>query len=208
MPTTGVHGFWSSRSEDLLETLSRCILCGMCREDWTSWIPARDRVNKHIREKVLDSEGNLPAGTILYHGSLDPNLQFTKNRHTFFGIDAFISIWYALELRNGLCFPKRRKIGYLYEFELTKPLNQIVVLQALSDHPGYGGKTKDLPTIHPQAIYHGNFDAHELGIEVTINVKQNPECLRLLKRYIIDLDLLNANCTKTRYEFDPTTALH
>jgi len=207
-PRTNPYEFLSSEEGDECESFSRFIFCNTWRDDWPSWIPARDRVNKHIAENVLDPYGNLPSGTILYHGSLDPDLQFTKSRHTFFGIDAFISIWYTLELRDHLWFPKRQKVGYLYEFELIKPLKEMIFLKKLCEHPGFGHWRSDPPKIHPQVVYHGvPSDPGELGIEVTLNIIEHPDSLRLRRRYTVDLEKLGANRKKTRYEFDPTSAV-
>ena len=207
-PTTNPYQLVSFDQGDECESISRCIFCNLWRDDWTKWVPARDRVNQYIKDSILDNQGNLPAGTVLYHGSLDPDLRFTENRNTFFGIDSFISIWYTLELRDKLWFPKRQKVGYLYEFELTKSLNQVVFLQKLVDHPGFGHWSTDPPKIHPQVVYHGvPSDAYELGVEVTINLKQHPGAIRLRQKYTVDLEMLHSNRKKTRENFDPTSAV-
>ena len=50
---------------------------------------------------MLDPDGNIKAGTRLFHGSLDPNFDLFSlrdvNRPVFFGLDPYIAIWYVYE---------------------------------------------------------------------------------------------------------------
>ena len=57
-----------------------------------------------LASKLYKDKSSLPKETILFHGStvIDPvkNLTLT-NRPFFFGLDAFIAIWYISELAGG-----------------------------------------------------------------------------------------------------------
>ena len=92
------------------------------------WRGPRDAVLAHIRTSVI-RDGVLPAGTKLYHGSLDPHLDFSKDRITFFGLDVVISLWYILEMHLW-----KRKVfqGTLYEFVTTRDI-PVKVLTIITD---------------------------------------------------------------------------
>ena len=98
------------------------------------WQECINAVNYYILTTILVNDC-LPVGTILYHGSLDSNLDFYNYPKLFFGIDVVISLWYILELRIKQLIVDKSKddkekikelmldnIGTLYEFVIIKPI--------------------------------------------------------------------------------------
>jgi hypothetical protein len=154
-------------------------------KEWQSCI---DALNHHIVKNVIVNDC-LPVGTVLYHGSLDSNLDFYKYPKLFFGIDVVISLWYILELRiKQLMLDNSKdnkeklkelhvmsKIGTLYEFVVIKPIPvhflYDLYVNANKDATCKSGLTA---CIHPQIAFHGNPGdttvPYDIGIEVSLRI--------------------------------------
>lgn len=182
-------------------------------------------VNKQLINNLLVNEKNISTftikkGTVLYHGSLDPNMQFTRNTITFFSIDKNISIWYLLEMSllkmsfiNRLLYNKH-EIGYLYKYEilydidiqLVRDINEnakngMGLYNFIYNTTGYEidalnfSKYKNVITLHPQIILRGieKQDKYELSSEITIPIYMYPNLLKLLNVSEININYLYEN---------------
>jgi hypothetical protein len=175
----------------------------------SSWkIPYQETVN-YIEEKF--KEGVIPIGTILYHGSLESDLNFNalkKDRITFFGLDFIISIWYTLELQRSY---RNLKEGTLYEFKVIEPI-PVHIIRELYDHPkSISICTKQkMACIHPQIAYHGSTEApspYDLCIEITMNMKHFSKYIQLIKKHTIDTKQLYDNRYELFSKFDPKESI-
>lgn len=147
----------------------------------------------------------LPKGTILYHGSNNPNLVFDPDLDKpysfppiFFGLDPIISLWILTE---ALHIPD---VGYLYEFELKHDMN--IHYYPGDTHPSDKRECYDNVCLHPQ--YSSQCHKYELEIteELTIPINQM-DALKYRRCYLVDNKLLEENCGKSSYQFDPTNAI-
>ena len=175
------------------------------------WIELIENVNKYIIKKFdVDTEGNgiIRKGTKLYHGSLNDDIDFTKfkNKITFFGIDIIISLWYIYELQ---CWKTNLKNGTIYEFVVTNDIN-VVHLSNLYKHPKEQSICKKSACIHPQTAFHGSVQAsppYDLSIEFTMNVFNNPDNIKLIRKHTVNANLLRENVRKLSKEFNPVSAI-
>lgn len=188
------------------------------------WDPYVEQSITRLYRNVLQTDPEtgdlfLPAGTRLYHGSIVPNLDLTGKHAsgymTYFGLDAAISIWYVLELSLKY---KQSEPGYLYTFELTKPL-PVHLIRRLTDHPEnhWGGYCNDpeIVCIHPQLAYHHlnsmRMDElnkpYELSVEVTIHTAHYKDYLRLLSVEQVDPTVLEAHANRAMNEWHPRHAV-
>jgi hypothetical protein len=161
-------------------------------EDDSVWIDHRERMLKHIY-KLLGDDNAIPVGIKLYHGTINPNLDINslRNRMTFLGLEPIISVWYTAEESDykGIVDPSRRSnFGYVYEFEVLKPIPADKVIKYISLNP----KGEDIcknggVCIHPQITFHNYMEEGPLdfSIEVTLMLKKmiNEGYLNLTKRY-------------------------
>ena len=159
--------------------------------------PFQDNIS-YIKNKFDDY---IPVGTKLYHGSLDNDLHFTKERITFFGLDVVISLWYILEMST---FTSNKCNGKLYEFVVLKNI-PFYILQKLTDNP------KDYKTeiscIHPQLAFHGDTFSnppYDLCIELAMNMKYK-DYIKLKQTYIVDPTILYTN--KYKNDFNPVDSI-
>jgi hypothetical protein len=167
-------------------------------------------------EYIESLKGYIPVGTSLYHGSLDHHLDFNKlkkDKITFFGLDAIISIWYILELEHIFIMNRRNIIthGKLYEFKVIKPI-PIHILHELYDHPNFYSvcKKNEIACIHPQIAFHGTGDAYppyDLGIEITMNMKYFSSYIKLHASHIVNIETLYKNRRKLFSQFNPIEAI-
>jgi hypothetical protein len=163
--------------------------------DTRDWVKPREEILKYIHQNLSD---NIPVGTKLYHGTLDKNfmtsLQTFKDKNTFLGLEPSISMWYTSELANIL---KNTTVGYVYEFEVLKPIKVDYVIPYMSIHPfsnskqtkthkcKYGGVC-----IHPQVVFHfDNEPPYDISIEVVLPLKvlYNNGYIKLSKIYNTDM---------------------
>ena len=162
----------------------------------------------------LNSNNTIPKGTILFHASkiCDPvgNIPEEKikpNKPFYFGLDAFISIWYAAETY--------KKYAYLNVYILEKNLKNVNYIgnDITEDHPSdFKQCRKVQPCLHPQFGYHSYRRTLEppveLSIELTIpsqHIKQSG--LKHLLSYEIDIPMLEENEYSTFDQFKATQAL-
>ena len=112
--------------------------------DGPQWKELRDEELQYISS--LSNNGQfLPAGTLLYHGTLCfpfvPGSNTTGNRNamTFFGLDITIAMWYVLELMYKSIYntPSQgyKRFGYLYVFELKEDLPITKIIKTIHKNP-------------------------------------------------------------------------
>jgi hypothetical protein len=181
------------------------------------WRGPRNTALAHIREHIIRQDSvktYLPAGTKLYHGSLDQHLTLSKDRITFFGLDVVISLWYILEMNQGRRKIKRQLQGTLYEFVTTRDI-PVKVLTTITDEAAKTPECKMIGCIHPQVAYHDITTLvsdpeppFDLSIEVTLPMKHYRDALRLVRTYGVDIQKLIDNSHKTFREFNPTDAIN
>lgn len=145
-------------------------------EDTTAWLPYREKMIQYINKDILDSKQQLPKGTKLYHGTLNDDFkpENLKDKITFTGLEPVISMWYTLE--ESLTQSKSLYFGYVYEFELIKPIHVDNIIKYLSKNPLEDDKCKKYGPvcIHPQVTFHGSCrnPPYDLSIELTLPLKQ------------------------------------
>lgn len=161
----------------------------------------------------------IPVGTKLYHGSLDPSLDFKHlpgDHITFFGIDVVISLWYILELQFNL-EPSEFTSGTLYEFIVTHPI-PVEIVSNLYEHPTEKDSCMKEPIgcIHPQISFHGDVSSeppYDLSIEFTLNLNKHGDYgpfknyIELQNVYNVDTNVLFKNKDKPFSEFNPIAAI-
>jgi hypothetical protein len=189
--------------------------------------------NKHLELafKMYGYKSSLPKGSILFHGAnvIDP-VKNTKpiEPYFFFGLDAFISIWYVSE-QAYLDYKKDRTItdyrtitmGDDYYNNYNGYLNIYQTLEAIpykylrrieqSYHPDNNKECENMACMHPQLGYHfiefQNFMPTELSIEFTIPTKNITEMLELIGVYKVDVLKLYENTYKNFDEFKALDAV-
>lgn len=165
------------------------------------WVDAIELSNRYIDDLCVNNE--IPAGTLIYHGTLDPKIDFNnlnKDIATFFGIAPNISIWYLYEMvydryRGG------PQYGYVHVFEVERPI-PIIKISDLFKHPKRVSacRQKDVACIHPQVVFHGSTDApkpYEISIELTMNLKHYISYIKHVKCLTINIEKLQEN----RYKY-------
>ena len=142
-------------------------------------VDEKDYNHKTVELKILDivqelyQDHTIPKGTILYHGSLNPNLieDLKDNKSLFFGLEPSIAIWYTLEL-----YELADKEGdlFLYIFQLEDDLTYDYI-KKFKNHPSRLKKCINNPCLHPQFVYHGDplsdeyiIPSYNISIELTI----------------------------------------
>jgi hypothetical protein len=142
-------------------------------------VDEKDYNHKTVELKILDivqelyEDNIIPKGTILYHGSLNPNLieDLNDTKSLFFGLEPSIAIWYTLEL-----YELADKEGdlFLYIFQLEDDLT-FDYIKKFKNHPSRLKKCINNPCLHPQFVYHGDplsdkyiIPSYNISIELTI----------------------------------------
>ena len=184
------------------------------------WEMPLQHVGSYIDTLLETHQGGrfIPVGTKLYHGSLNPALDFKHllDHITFFGIDVVISLWYMLELQSE-ADPSELKPGTLYEFIVTRPI-PVEILPNLYDHPTETERCLNEPIgcIHPQISFHGDVlcdPPYDLSIELSLNLNKDAghgqfkECIALQKVYTVDTRILLEHRDKPFCEFNPISAI-
>ena len=163
---------------------------------YEEWNALENKVKNFVQQNLMVN-GNLRKGTKLYHSTLNADLdfdKFDKNMKTFFGLDIVISLWYILEMAesNEQKTGDLPQYGYLYEFELTKPLKVDKYIENIGEHPSGVAICEDSlgVCVHPQITFHGisRFDQgpFDLSIEITMGPNALPYLL-LIKRYKVEV---------------------
>lgn len=147
---------------------------------------------------TITLEYYIPKGTILYHASNDENIEFTKDRQTYFGFDIIISLWFLVELLT-----EESSYGIIHQFEVVNDI-PVYILEDITNHPKGNNicKRKDIACIHPQYAYHGDppYNFRELSSELTMNLTDDffknsikrsihPK-LNVPIKYLVDVDQL------------------
>jgi|694.fasta_scaffold132688_1 hypothetical protein len=160
-------------------------------KDTADWIGPRNEVLEQLHlmftdpTDPLDPRGmRIPIGTKLYHGTRNANLdiQRLKDKITFLGLEPMISIWYTAEEYG------RGKFGYVYEFEVVRPIPIDYIIPDLATNPkDVKLCVKGAVCVHPQITFH-NVDESgpkDLSVEVTLMLKKmiNNGYLRLIQRF-------------------------
>ena len=81
---------------------------------------------KHLKlaSKLYENKSSLPKNTLLFHGSsyIDPIKHIkSTNKPFFFGLDAFIAIWYIVEFSSKNISALEQALDYLKYLETYKP---------------------------------------------------------------------------------------
>jgi hypothetical protein len=211
-------------------------------DKFTDSTPNYNYLNKQIKhllewEKTnrLIKKGSryyLPEGTLLYHASLDGQLDLNKyNNISFFGLNPEISIWYILEINESRCEGKSKKYrphryGFLYQF-ITNVDLPIEIMPDLykNPKPGFSGPFKFLDRskcrkkvcFHPQMTVRGSMEHdrgakreqpfYEINIEVTMNMSRSEyeDKLELENVYVIDTEILRNN--RDDFDFDESESI-
>ncbi len=196
------------------------ILNGFDYELPPEWKIPIQRVVSHLDTLVETNQRGkfIPVGTKLYHGSLNPKLDFKNllNHIMFFGMDVVISLWYMLELQSD-SEPSELIPGTLYEFVVTRPI-PVEILPNLYQHPSETDSCLDEPIgcIHPQISFHGDAVSdppYDLSIEFTLNLNKDEghgpfkNYIALQKVYTVDTRILLENRDRPFSEFNPITAI-
>jgi hypothetical protein len=170
---------------------------------YVSLIPTSTTVESefisYIKSLYNKKPSTLGVGTPIYRTALEKNpMEFfsSKKDFVFFGLDAWIAIWYALELwqryktdRHSLSY--NDWFVYLHEYRVIKPI-RYKYLEDLHTNPKdepYYEICKLQPCVHPQQILHGNFGiVKEYGTEVTIPYNfAMKDYLKPVKSYRVNL---------------------
>jgi hypothetical protein len=184
--------------------------------------------NEHLELafKMYGNKASLPKGSILFHGStvVDPvnTIKHTDKSYFFFGLDAFISIWYVSE-QAYVDYGKNRTItisdgyynnynGYLNIYQTLEAIPYKYLRQIeQSYHPDNNKECENMACMHPQLGYHfnefQNFMPTELSIEFTIPTKNITEMLELIGVYKVDVSKLYENTYKNFDEFKALDAV-
>lgn len=154
------YKFWTYR-------FWKCLLKPCDPIQWEK--PVQEMLDYYNTFLHYDKDGNifLKKGTKLYHGSIYyPFLTHRKDKITFFGLDAVISLWYILEETltkyDNQCYQQNSKQidigGYLYEFVLKQDLKITKIIPTLTQNPKSDKECKKnskTVCIHPQISFHG-----------------------------------------------------
>ncbi len=137
---------------------------------------------KYIKKKYNVKNRQIPIGTRLYRAAFetDPmDLFSSKKDFFFFGLDAYIAVWYALEMwqmfkKNRHNIPYTDWFTSLHEYEVIKPFDY-EYLSDITTNPKndpYYDICVEHPCVHPQIIMHGEYGTlREIGTELTIPYK-------------------------------------
>jgi hypothetical protein len=162
--------------------------------------------------KMYGNKSSLPKGSILFHGStlIDPinTIKPSTKSYFFFGLDAFISIWYISEL----AYKSNINYGYLniYQTLQTIPYKYLPLPHGNTDHPDDNEACKNIACMHPELGYHIEVNESlpvELSIEFTIPINNISNKLKLIGVYAVDVLKLYDNKDKNFNEFKAIEAL-
>lgn len=157
---------------------------------------------KYTTEKY--GNGIIKAGTVLYHGSTEKNLQFRADKirsgFIYFGLDPLISFWILSEHQE-------KGHGYVYQFTVNSDI-KADYWNTIEQHPGETPKCKKNPCLHPQVALHcyREEDYMEVTEELTLPWNYLSK-LTYNHSYIVDIAKLNQNCKKSIYEWSPIQAI-
>jgi hypothetical protein len=129
--------------------------------------------------KIIEHTYNkkqIPIGTRIYRTAMESDPRdFFKTNLLFFGLDAWISIWYALEMwqkfkktRHEISYNKWHV--YFHEYEVMKPIKYTFLPDILTNpkNEEYYEICKTQPCVHPQVIFRSsNNPLEEIGTELT-----------------------------------------
>lgn len=177
-------------------------------ELWSTntWRPHLDLLNTMY---TLGPYNTIPAGTLLFHASSlrDPlQTRLRPGKPFFFGLDAFVSIWYAAETYQDQAF--------LNVYMTTVDFKNVNYLgdEVIEVNPGEVEDCLQDICLHPQFGYHADElvlePPCELSLELTIpSDKLKDAGLILVKIYDIDLEMLKRHKYTTYPEFKAVSAI-
>ncbi len=159
----------------------------------------------------------IPVGSKLYHGSLEYPQVTLPTAFRYFGTDAVISLWYLNEMVDNMEGDPETTPGYLYEFEVTRPI-AFKYLKEINSHPVDDLDCKTEVCVHPQVSFHaptsGELCFVDLGTEVTIpasllpkEILQTTSHLKPVAVYKVDIGILDDNYKSSIYDFNPVDAI-
>jgi hypothetical protein len=172
--------------------------------------------------KMYGNKSSLPKGSILFHGStvVDPvnTIKPIDKSYFFFGLDAFISIWYISELVYTKFKYERTSTpsysnGYLNVYQTLQaiPYKYLERPHGAIYHPDYNKECENMACMHPQFGYHQSeydtFTPVELSIEFTIPTNQITNKLKLVGVYGVDVSKLFENTNKNFDQFKAVDAI-
>jgi hypothetical protein len=161
---------------------------------------------------MYGNKSSLPKGSILFHGStlIDPinTIKPSTKLYFFFGLDAFISIWYISEL----AYKNKNYSYYLNVYQTLQPIpyKYLPLINGDTDHPDDDEACKNIACMHPQLGYHIEVNESlpvELSIEFTIPINNISNKLKLIGVYAVDVIELYQNRNKNFNEFKAIEAL-
>jgi hypothetical protein len=198
----------------------------MLGRDLPQWIQLRDEELEFINTFTKNGK-IIPAGTILFHGSLEYPLPISESDFstmTFFGLDATISLWYILELLELLIFQDKdfKRYGYLYVFRINQSLPLSKIIQTIHKNPKESWRcklTNKSICIGPQvslrnAVWESPKESKEskesktiydLSTELTMHYNTYKDSMELISTYLVDPVILANN--RDDLEFDPRDAI-
>jgi hypothetical protein len=170
-----------------------------------------------LADKMYGKKSSLPKGSILFHGStlVDPvnTIRIANKPYFFFGLDAFISIWYISELVYKKPSHERDSTpGYLNVYQTLQaiPYEYLPLPHGADDHPDDNEACINIACMHPQLGYHievNEFLPIELSIEFTIPINNISNKLKLIGVYAVDVSKLYDNKDKNFNEFKAIEAV-
>jgi hypothetical protein len=163
----------------------------------------------HIKNDLTKSIGStiyVPIGTKLYYGSNNFEVDFTKNRIMFFGLDVVHALWHVVELQSYHMY----RLGKVYECVVTKPIPVVILANIYYDvnrsSPNYN---KGL--LYPKIVHHGRDIENEfpcdISAELAINSGYFKHHFRLEHTYTIDTSVLAAFADRPLKKFNPVVSI-
>ncbi len=137
---------------------------------------AHEEFVKIIEHMYNIRKKEIPIGTRIYRTAMESDPQdFFKTNLLFFGLDAWIAIWYALEMWQN--FKKTRHEMsydewhvYFHEYEVVKPIKYAYLpdIQINPKNDEYYEICKTQPCVHPQVSFRSSGNPLvEIGTELT-----------------------------------------
>ncbi len=132
-----------------------------------------------IQQRYNVADAILPVGTRLYRTAFekDPMDFFVPKKDIcYFGLDAWISIWYGLEMWQRIKTDSHelsynKWFVHMHEYEIQEPISYTYLPDMYinpKNAPYYETCLKE-PCVHPQRIFHGNQGIlNEVGTELTL----------------------------------------
>ena len=188
--------------------------------DLPQWIQLRDEELESINTFTKNGK-IIPAGTLLFHGSLEYPLPFSESDFstmTFFGLDATISLWYILELLELSILQDKdfKRYGYLYVFRINQSLPISKIIQTIHKNPRATWRctlTNKSICIGPQVSLRNSVwespkeskTIYDLSTELTMHYNTYKDSMELISTYLVDPVILANN--RDDLEFDPRDAI-